>query len=226
MAFCDSEARRGQRRKAVAVLLRGAPAVKWYKQIPLEVCYALEELLDPRSPCNPFARPKLPPPNMIQEVDGKPRFKAAIEVESAAESAAIERRRLLEVAKRSGDKLGEDAAALLAFARDKGDKTALAAFARERRAWAKWSEVLALTYNAVRVTIKPLTQRQCHRILRANQIFGEMLAAIQGGASVSEAAEIVGEKLMLSGRRVLANWKETLDATPAFPDSEKGKRRR
>jgi hypothetical protein len=114
--------------KPLAALLRGAPAVEWYQQIPLEVCSALVELLDPRSPWNPFARPKLPPPDMMRTVDGEPvRLKTSIELERARESAVIERRRLVEEARKRGDKPGEDAASLKALAGERDDKTALAA---------------------------------------------------------------------------------------------------
>jgi hypothetical protein len=182
--------------------------------VPLEVVAEIAELLDPRFPSSRFSKPPPDlPPDQVQIVNGEPRLKAMVKLDEAVKAANIERVRLAHIhneeANKSRDKPEKWVRTLEAFAEERGDTKALAAFAKEREARAK-SEAALAARRAVPVQLKvvEILQARNPHFERNSRIVGEMLLAIEAGKSVSEAAESIGDRQTptLSERRVTEIW--------------------
>ena len=209
--------------RPLAALLRSLPPLNdGSVLVPPGVVWTLAELLDPHRAWNSFAKPRRLPSDHIEIVNGKLRLNGFSEREAAAELAEGARLRLIQGAKR-GQKLNT-LKALEKYATDTGDEEGLRAFADLRKADARVQAARKLTYNAVRLEIRPLTRSRVELLERNSQIIHEMRLAIQQGQTVTDAAQNIGEKLRLSERQVTEIWSDARKAR-FLADLPRGKRR-
>jgi hypothetical protein len=208
--------------KPLAKLLRSGRLIlaeSGYVLIPSGAAYALAELFDPKFPSSPYVEWSPPAPHQTQMDDGKKRFKAAIEVKDAWGALMVECERLVKQAKKSRVKLDESYLTTLEeLAKEHGDEKALRAFAAHRNASAKLSAAKNATHPAVRLTVKPLSEKHRAHLSRNDRIVTEMVVELQQGRSSNIATQIIGERFGLTDRSVKKIWTAAREAMPDLDD--------
>jgi hypothetical protein len=179
--------------------------------VPRGIVDGLAELLDPTNARNLY-RFLDPPPalsneNIIEALSREREqwfgSKEAQEVRRAHEAAENERARLREEMEKTFSGAKEETAESLAdFAKESGDKEALAAFHHEAQALAKWTGKKQRSYAAVRLTTKRLSDKQCKLLDRNLNIMLDMREAILKGLRFSEAAISVAAPYGLTAETV------------------------
>lgn len=180
--------------------------------MPPAAAYAMAELLDPRCSWSPFAKRSSPPPDQKQRFDD-----SLAKVEAACGTASVAFARLVEIYNRRV-KEPENRRGWLeleAFAEERKDPEALRAFAAHRKALdeltAAMNAINAIN-RAVRLAVKPLSEKHRARLARNDRIVGEMLVELGRGRSSNTATQIIGERFGLTDRSVKKLWAAAREA--------------